>query len=197
MEAEDAQIPPPPPRLEQPRNGGNQMFMSPRNQRDRDVWAAHRWTKDNWSFQQIADALELSHRSNARPYVERGLRAIGAPTEQAASEARAIQRARLEAAIDVAFEVMAKDHIQVSQGRVVKDEAGVPLIDDGPKLAAADRIRALSESLRKLDGLDAATKTEANVTVNPQDIELAEIIRRTEAANEARETRIKGDNADV
>lgn len=195
MDTEDEGIPPPPPRLDQPRHGGNHMFMSPRNQRDRDVWAAQRWTVDNWTFQQIADALGLSHRSNARAYVERGLRGISEQTEEAAAAARAVHRVRLEAALEVAFDVMAKDHVHVSQGRVMKDDEGTPLVDDGPKLAAADRIRSLSESLRKLDGLDAATKAEVTTVNLPQSEELQARLRLARENVDAEERALRGDEA--
>jgi hypothetical protein len=194
-EWEHDDIPPPPPRLEQPRNAGNHMFMSPRNQRERDVWAAERWTKNGWTFEQIAEALEVAGRSRAYLYVKRGLAITGAPVEAAAAEARAIHRARLEMATEAALQVLENPHVTVSNGQIIRVD-GKPLPDDGPVLAAIDRIVKISESLRKLDGIDAATKVDANITVNPQDIELAQIIRQTEEANEAQVALIKGENAD-
>jgi hypothetical protein len=185
-------IPPPPPRLEQPRNAGNHMFMSPRNQRERDVWAAERWTKNGWTFQQIADALQVAGRSRAYLYVKRGLAVTGAPTEAAAAEARAVHRARLEMATEAALQVLENPHVTVSNGQIVRLD-GQPLPDDGPVLAAIDRIVKISESLRKLDGVDAATKIDANVTVAPQDITLAKILEEAEEENAALDAEIRGE----
>jgi hypothetical protein len=108
--------------------------------------------------------------------------------------ARAAHRARLEAAAETVMEIMARDHVHVSQGRVMKDDNGIPLIDDGPKLAAAEKIRALSESLRKLDGLDAATKVDTSITITPQDAELQERLARARAAVAAEEDRLRGNS---
>jgi hypothetical protein len=73
-----------------------------------------------------------------------------------------VELARLEDAHDAALAVLLREHLTVSHGKVitVKDEEGndVPLIDDAPVLQAVDRIRALSESRRKLLGLDAPAR---------------------------------------
>lgn len=194
MDEQTDDYPPPcPPRLEQPKRPGSNRYQSPRNQRTRDAWAAARWSIDGWTLDEIAAAMDCNAKSSAFYSVQRGLRLANDAADATAAQARAAHRARLEAATAVAVEVMYKDHVHVSQGRIMKDENGVPLLDDGPKLAAADRIRSLSESIRKLDGLDAAAKVDANVTVSPQDIELAQLIRGVEAANQAREAELKGD----
>jgi hypothetical protein len=185
-------IPPPPPRLPLDRNHRNS-FQSPRNQPERDAWAASRWTINRWTYQKIATALGLSSKSTAHDTVQRGLHTIQQQTDEDLAKARAAHRARLGYALEVATGIMATDHVHVSQGRVMKGDDDTPLIDDGPKLAAAGKVKELSESLRKLDGLDAPAKTESTVTVAPQDIELAGIIRQTEAANQAEEARIKGE----
>lgn len=171
-------IPPPPPEddpSDQPRRG-NHTFMTPRRQRARDVWAATRWSVDGWEYRDIAAAMGISV-STAWHRVTRGLRIIEAPTIAAAEQARAIHRARLEAATEVAMDVMSRDHHHVSQGRVMTGTDGKPLIDDAPKLAAAGKVKELSESLRKLDGLDAPSKVEHSgdmtyqiVGVNPDDL---------------------------
>lgn len=169
-------IPPPPPMLDQPKHGTNHMFMPKRNQREREVWAAERWAKNNWTFQQIADALGLANRGNAYLYVQSGLRITGAPVEQAAAEARAAHRARLEMATEAALQILENTHLTVSNGQIIRLD-GQPLPDDGPVLAAIDRIVKVSESLRKLDGLDAPAKVEHSggvsyeiVGVDPKDL---------------------------
>ncbi|MFE3387346.1 hypothetical protein [Streptomyces anulatus] len=57
-----------------------------------------------------------------------------------------------------ALEVLEWDHIMVSHGKVVKDDDGVPLLDDGPKSAAIRELRTIRESYRKLFGADAPSR---------------------------------------
>jgi hypothetical protein len=99
-----------------------------------------------------------------------------------------------------AREVLDRHHITVNNGRVINVD-GQPLQDDGPVLAAIDRLlkiedarRKNNESQRKLLGLDAPTKVDAQVTeVTQQDIELAELVREAQAKNAADEAAIKGE----
>jgi hypothetical protein len=189
--------PPAPPKLPQPRNGGNHMFMSPPNQFERDAWAVDRW-REGWMFKDIGAALDIT-KSKAHNAVQRGLRGPRAAATEAAERGREVQRARLERAHEAAMEVLEAHHITVSHGKVITitDDQGdeVPLTDHGPVLQAVAAVVRISESYRKLDGLDAPAKTESTVTVAPQDIELARIIQQTEADNAAKEARIRGDVA--
>lgn len=153
------EIPPPPPKLAQPAGSGNGRFMPKRNQAERDAWATARWSINSWTYRQIADAMDVSP-SRVHAYVQRGLRASREITQATAEQARAAHRARLDRATEVAMEVMERDHVTVSHGKVIKDDQDNPLLDDAPKLAAAGKVRELSESLRKLDGLDQPTKVE-------------------------------------
>jgi hypothetical protein len=88
-----------------------------------------------------------------------------------------------------AREVLDRHHITVNNGRVIKLDDGEPLLDDGPVLAAIDRLlkiedarRKNNESQRKLLGLDAPTKVDAQVTeVTQSDLELQEMLRNARA----------------
>jgi hypothetical protein len=96
--------------------------------------------------------------------------------------------------------VLGRHHITVNNGRVIAVD-GEPLQDDGPVLAAIDRLikiedarRKNNESQRKLLGLDAPTKVDAQVTeVTQQDIELAELVREAQAKSAVKEAAIKGE----
>lgn len=158
-------IPPPPTSLGKRRNP-NGRFMPDPNHPARCAWAAARWTVDGWTLQQISDAMSLGGKGNAHHLVQTGLRATREATAATTEQARTAHRTRLEYAIEVALDVLERDHVHVSQGRVMKDDDGIPLLDDGPKLAAATTLRALSESLRKLDGLDAPSR----VSVDAQNL---------------------------
>lgn len=158
-------IPPPPPRLDQPRRGSSGMYTRPRNQPERDAWAAARWTIDGWTLQDIAHALGVTSKGTAHEYVQRGLRSVREATAATAEQARAAHRARLGYALEVATEVMGRDHQHVAHGKVVTGDDGKPVLDDAPKLAAAGKVKELSESLRKLDGLDQPAKVEHSGSV--------------------------------
>ncbi|NUQ95672.1 MAG: hypothetical protein HOY79_03630 [Streptomyces sp.] len=158
-------IPPPPPRLAQPRRGSSHLYLSPPNQRDRDVWAAERRHLNGWTYQQIADALGLSSKGAACDAVARGRRVPDTEREQRAAEVRETLRERLELLHEAALEVLGRRHITVSHGKVimVKDEETgqeTPLLDDGPTLQAIDRLLRINESYRKFEGLDQPAKVE-------------------------------------
>lgn len=76
---------------------------------------------------------------------------------------------RLEMAGAEVLRVMRNKHLVVSNGRVVfhgPEGQETELVDDGPVLAAVNTLVKVSESIRKLIGADAASKTEAQVNVN-------------------------------
>lgn len=93
-----------------------------------------------------------------------------------------------------ARQVLTRHHITVNNGRVISVD-GEPLQDDGPVLAAIDRLikiedarRRNNESQRKLLGLDAPTKVDAQVTeVTQQDIELQDMLASARAKMQAEE----------
>lgn len=115
---------------------------------------AARLRGEGLSYKQIAQRMGCT-KSTAFERVHRAWRdTLTEPAEQA----RAVELARLEDAHDAALAVLLRDHITVSHGRIIVDDDGQPILDDGPRLAAIDRIRALSESRRKLLGLDAPTR---------------------------------------
>ncbi|MFE4671105.1 hypothetical protein [Streptomyces sp. NPDC056723] len=119
-------------------------------------------------------------------------------------EWRAMELARLDASLerlkgleDAARRVLQREHITVNNGRIITLD-GSPLPDDGPVLAAIDRLIKVedarqrnSESRRKLLGLDAPAKFDAQVTeVTQQDLELQEMIRDAKAAVQMEEQQI-------
>jgi hypothetical protein len=187
--ANDGNIPPPPPKLEQPRNAGNHMFMSPRNQDGRDAWAADRWA-DGWYLKDIAAALDVS-MSNAHAAIERAMAASREAKINAGERGRTVQRVRLERAHEAAMRVLEAEHITVSNGRVVALD-GTPVPDHDPVLRAIDRIVKVSESLRRLDGLDQPVKVDATITeVTQQDVELREMVNEFRARNSTTEQQLR------
>lgn len=146
-------------------------------QAERDAWAVAQRSLGR-SYRAIATDLDTSV-STAYESVQRAFRAtLSEPAEQA----RAVELARLEDAHDAALTVLLREHLTVSHGKVIttKDADGndIPLIDDAPVLQAVDRIRALSESRRKLLGLDAPAQIEHTggvryevVGIDPEDLQ--------------------------
>lgn len=87
---------------------------------------------------------------------------------QSIEELRARELVALDRAQEVATEVMERDHLAHSNGRVVQyydaeRQEDVTVKDDGPRLAAVDRVVKISESRRKLLGQDAPSKVETQV----------------------------------
>lgn len=102
----------------------------------------------------------------------------------AVDELRAKHTALLDEALQVAHRIMNDQHLAHSAGRMVQREDPLTgelhdVIDNGPNLAAVDRLVKISESQRKLWGIDAPTKTETmldatigyHVAVAPEELE--------------------------
>lgn len=144
------------------------------------------------TYQQIADELGMASKSSAYEAVQRALRdALSEPAEQA----RQMELDDLDRAQRHVLEVLERNHVTVSHGRVVRrlidferDDGGEYLLDedgkrigiyedvldDGPILQAVDRLIKIGESRRKLLGLDAATKMDVSGTVTSRIIGVPE-----------------------
>lgn len=143
-----------------------------------------------WTYQQIADELGYKGKNSAMEAVRRAVRdACIGPAQQLID----LEVTRLEMITDEVLGILQRDHVTVSHGKIIKDDDGNPLLDDGIKLQAIDRYLRARESFRKLLGLDKPTKVDATVhQVDQSDIELAELIREENAKNAITEQRIKG-----
>jgi len=131
-----------------------------------------------WSMERIFREAGLGYTSKSQ--VGRDVKAALAEAikEQnlAAEELRAKELMIIESALAEANRIMQKVHVAHGNGRIVRREVEQPdgsvtfedVIDDGPNLAAADRLIRYSESRRKLLGLDAPAKISAEVdgTIN-------------------------------
>ena len=139
----------------------------------RDVQAT-RLRAQHLTFEQIGQALGIN-KSTAKRAVDR---VLNHAQVEAAEELRAVELAVLIAARQRLVQVLYAKHVHVSDGRVVRDDTGEPILDDGPAIAAARAIQGNSESIRKLLGLDAPAQ--ATVTVIGEDA-IDEAIRALEA----------------
>jgi hypothetical protein len=106
--------------------------------------------------------------------------------------------ARLDYLECAAREVLERQHITVNNGRIISLD-GAPLPDDGPVLAAIDRLIKIedarernSAALRRVFGIDAPAKAELQVTeTTQQDIRLQELVAEMKAKNAGIEARLR------
>ncbi len=130
------------------------------------------------TFEQIGrqQVPPISRQAAERIYY-RAMRRI---TEEDRETARKLEEQRLDRLLVEAYSVLRTPHYVLWNGAVVMrvPSPGAPpveLLDDGPRLAAIDRLLRISESRRKLLGLDAPTRHEHEWTVSEIDRELAKV----------------------
>ncbi len=141
---------------DRPHTNNTGRFEPSQNAADRAAHAA-RLKADNprLSYQQIADAVGYNNKSDAWRAIQRCREAV---YREAGAELIAAEAQQLDDLFVAALEVLERDHITVSHGHIVKDDDGQPILDDGPKLAAIDRLLRVRESYRKLFGVDAPSR---------------------------------------
>jgi hypothetical protein len=101
---------------------------------------------------------------------------------------------RLDRMEQAARKVLERHHITVNNGRIIEHD-GEPLLDDGPVLAAIDRLIKIEDArernaaaLRRVFGIDMPVKVDATVhEVTQQDLELQEMVRDAKARVAAQE----------
>ena len=142
------------------------------------------------TYQEIADTLGYASRGAAHDAVRAALKERREKLGLAVDEYRERENERLQAIQDLVWKIAQADHLAHSGGKIVTrvteyakdpggnillDEDGRPLaervaevLDHGPNLAAAAQLVRISESLRKLHGLDAPAKVAISGTVQHQ-----------------------------
>lgn len=139
-----------------------------------------------YSYSEISDALGYGGRQNAHRAVKRTHeRILTVPLMTHVATAFA----ELDAITLRLIALMHRQHLVVSGGKIVYDEHGQPLIDDGPELAALSRWMQVSESRRKLLGVDAAAKLDINLGESEVDAEIAKLVQAMESKGRAMEQR--------
>lgn len=116
------------------------------------------------SWTDIANELGYANGSAASNDVTRALDVANRDLTESVEVFRDRELDRLDQLRQAAVEVLERHHVTVQNGKVVRldDE---PLLDDAPVLAAIDRLVKISESQRKLLGLDSAVKVETSGAV--------------------------------
>nr|GID40147.1 hypothetical protein Aca09nite_66530 [Actinoplanes campanulatus] len=132
------------------------------------------------SYQRIADQLGYTSRGAACQDITRALEQAVAEQIISAEAYREEELQRLDALLAEAWAVLKREHLTVSHGKVVYDDTtGQPILDDGPTLAAIDRILKIQERRSKYLGLDAPTRVEA-ITIDSLDAEIAKLAAELE-----------------
>ena len=118
-----------------------------------------------WPYQKIADELGYASRGAAHQAVSTALKERIDKLGQTVDAYREQETERLTAVLMKVWQIMETPHPLVQGGKVVLDQYDVPMLDDGPSLAAAAQIVRISESLRKLHGTDQPAKVNISGTV--------------------------------
>ena len=151
------------------------------------------YNNQGYSYRQICHELmpdeynsEAQVATDIRRALDQRLKALAAPADEKIAQ----QLERLEHALTRVHEVMNRKHYHVAGGKVATriveyltdDEGNIKLdddcnplakkveelVDDAPILAAVDRAIKISESTRRLLGLDKPTKVDVTGTVQHQ-----------------------------
>lgn len=129
------------------------------------------------TYEQIAGEMGYQDASGAWRAVQRGL---ADAFKEEASALTQLEMERLDALTRLFERIAATKHLVTTpSGKIAENPAtGEPLIDDGPALQAGLALLRVSESRRKLKGLDAPSRS--RIEVITEDMVEAEI-RRLEA----------------
>lgn len=126
-------------------------------ERDRD---ACRLRERGLTYQQISDQLGYGSEGNARRAVKECLAAVQG---EAGEAVKRFELGRLDEMHRHVLAVLERHHVTVSNGRVVRDDDGQPILDDGPVLAAVDRLLRIQERRARLLGLDAPARSRVEI----------------------------------
>lgn len=116
------------------------------------------------TWAQIAESCGYASEGAAHNAVKNAMQKRQAQINQTVDELRQQEQEHLEALTEKALEILERTHLVVNSGEVITYK-GRELIDSGPALAAIKTLQQVSESRRKLLGLDSATKAEIGHTV--------------------------------
>ncbi|MFD8234008.1 hypothetical protein ACFV20_19270 [Streptomyces sp. NPDC059696] len=143
--------------LERPRDGNGKFARSMDSVR-RDAAAAEYWADNpGTTYQQIADMFGYYDRSQAWRGIQSAKRDVALP---AVTKLRQTESEQLDALYLMAMEIIERNHVMVSHGRVVCGDDGQPLPDDGPRLQAIQTALRIRDQYQNLHGLKQPAKVE-------------------------------------
>lgn len=129
----------------------------------------------------IAEQLGYADRAAAHKDITRALEANVAELVQPVEVLRETELQRLDVLWADAWAILKREHITVSNGRVVFDDrTGEPLPDHTPVLQAITALLRIQERRAKYLGLDSPVKVEA-ITIDSIDAAIAKLVAELEA----------------
>lgn len=142
---------------------GQGMFRRGLKGAERDAEAA-RMKAAGYLHREIAQHLGYANKGTVTKAIARALKDVQAP---AVAELRASQQTVIDTMKSAALDILARQHVAHSNGRVVYDLEGQagpdgklhPVFDDGPRLAAIGQLRQVLEREAKLWGTDSPIRT--------------------------------------
>ncbi|WP_225811325.1 hypothetical protein [Streptomyces spinosus] len=162
-----------PDHLKRPRDGRNRFVRSMDNVR-RDAEAAAYWAEHHCTYQEIADRFGYYDRAQAWRGIQAAKRDVALP---AVTKLRQTEAEQLDNLYVLAMEIIERNHVVVSHGRIIYGEDGKPLQDDGPRLQAIQTALRIRDQYQNLHGLKQPAKVEHSggvkyevVGVDPEDL---------------------------
>lgn len=163
--------------------GGNGQYIRTIEGAQRDAEAA-RLRATGMTYSRIAEELGYAGSGKAHQAVQR---ALIETMKEPADELRSLQVMQAMEVYQLARVIALKNSPAHSHGKVVyvRDANGseIPLVDDGPKLSAMDRMLKAMERMAKLQGLDSPTKVE-NISLEYVQAEIARLEAEAREAGE-------------
>lgn len=148
-------------------------------------YRAYQLKLDGYSLQEICDQMKaerytgVSSKASIKTLIDEQIKDNLSPL---VDEYRAVEYARLENQRRRLLAIIEREHVVVNSGRVVRhgepkvdyddegnpiatidEDAGAPVLDDGPRLKAEAELLKVAERMAKLFGLDAPTKVEGRL----------------------------------
>lgn len=111
---------------------------------------------------EIAAELGIALATVRQDY-HRALEAASADQHATAHLTRSAELAKLDQMERAVWTVLRARHVTVSGGKIVQDENGESLLDDGPVLNATDRLVKIAARRATLLGLDAPARSRVEV----------------------------------
>lgn len=102
------------------------------------------------TYKEIAQQQQCG-QGEAHRRVQRALAMV--PVE-AVTELRQTEAEHLDHVRKLAWQIANRTHVTVSHGKIVRDETGAAVLDDGPRLQALNTLIRLSERRARMFGLD-------------------------------------------
>ena len=128
------------------------------------------------SFEDIGQQLGVTDTRAHQLWTDALRRTVKEPADQQ----RALELQRLDTLQVHLTQVLGRRHVTVSGGRIVTTDDDQPLLDDGPTVSAAQALVRVSESRRRLLGLDPPARADINARIHAEVYSVGALDRQLE-----------------